>query len=123
VAIQLHGIGGYKAKKSMKKNVISILLAFLLYIVGVMKIIHWNAFWSNNEELRKRDYFRFIDKYREEIASYIPQYKQFPHMLEVLSIVLFCISGFISFSQKSTVLKVFGITAFLLAFWNLFSLM
>lgn len=107
----------------MKKNFILLLIAFFFFFLSIFKIIHWNLFWSNNEEVRKKDYFKFIEMYRDEVAKYIPQYKRFPHMLEVLSIIILCIAGIIFLRQKHITFKFLAVVAFILAFWNLFSLM
>ncbi len=107
----------------MKKNFILLAIAFFFFLLSIFKIIHWNLFWSNNEELRKRDYFKFIEKYRDEVANYIPQIKQFPLMLEVVSLLILCFAGVIFLRQKNIFFKILAITAFILAFWNLFSLM
>lgn len=107
----------------MKKNLILLVIAFFFFLLSIFKIIHWNLFWSNNEVLRKRDYFRFIESYRDEVADYMPQIKRFPHMLEVMSMLILCFAGIIFLKQRNIFYKILAITAFVLAFWNLFSLM
>jgi hypothetical protein len=107
----------------MKKSRLLIGLAFILYILGVLKIIHWNWYWNNNNEQRQQNYFKFIENYRESISKYIPAYKEYPYMLEIISVFIFCIAGYIFIKQKTLFFKILAISSFLLAFWNLFSLM
>jgi hypothetical protein len=107
----------------LKKKSFLIFIAISFLVISILKIVHWKMFWNNNKVIRQKDYFKFIELYRNEVAKYIPKFKQFPLMLEVVSLILLSIAGVILISQKNKLLKFLAIISFILAYWNLFSLM
>lgn len=103
---------------------LKILVAFMLYLIGISKIIDWFVFWEKNKELALKDYSQL----KEKFVSRFPIDLQFlfsksPEPATVISIIFFIISGIIFLKEHQTTFKVIAITAFLFAFWNLFSLM
>lgn len=107
----------------MQKKILLVTVAFILYIAGVLRIVHWLIYWEEHEAVRQKNYFEFIAGYREKISTYIPGSKNFTQFPELISIVFFSVSGYIFLKQKTLLFRILAISAFILAFWNLFSLM
>ncbi len=101
-----------------------ILIAFIFFILGIAKIIDWFIFCDQNRELKNTNYLIFIAKYDNKFPSWLrPLFNTRPELATVISVVLLSIAGIIFLKNKKVVYKVLAITSFVLAFWNLFSLM
>ena len=103
---------------------LKIIIAFVLYLVGIAKIIDWFIFWEENKEVALRDYAqlkeKFISRFPESLQ---PLFSKNPEPATVISIIFFLIAGIIFLKERKTVFTVIAITSFFFAFWSLFSLM
>jgi hypothetical protein len=101
-----------------------ILLAFMLYLIGISKIIDWFVYWENNKELALRDYGQLKLKFINRFPTLMqPLFSNNPEPATVICIIFFIVAGIIFLKEPKSVFKVFAITAFFFAFWNIFSLM
>jgi hypothetical protein len=101
-----------------------ILVAFVLYLIGISKIIDWFVFWENNKELALRDYGQLKLKFISRFPTLMqPLFSKNPEPATVICIIFFIVAGIIFLKDPKFIFKAFAITAFLFAFWNLFSLM
>lgn len=55
----------------MKKNLSIIIIAFILYFLGITKIIDWFIFCSHNRELKGTNYQIFITKYETKFPTWL----------------------------------------------------
>jgi hypothetical protein len=103
---------------------VKLIAAFLFYVLGLAKIIDWFVFSNQNRELKNRDYELFITKYENKFPNWLqPLFNTAPDLAAVISIVTFTIAGFIFINKKGTLYSILGVTSFIFAFLNLFSLM
>lgn len=101
-----------------------IIIAFVLYLIGISKIIDWFVFWENNQELALRNYGHLKLKFISRFPSLIqPLFSKHPEPATLICFIFFIIAGVVLLKEPKYVFKVFAITAFFFAFWNLFSLM
>lgn len=101
-----------------------IIVAYILYIVGIAKIIDWFIFWYNNESLALSNRPLFLENYVSRFPSFLKLLFSSKYELDALiSIIIFIIAGLIFINEPNKILKTLAVTAFLFAFWNLFSLM
>jgi hypothetical protein len=99
-----------------------ILIAFILLFIGLVYVVDWIIF-STQSENEKMPWEAFKIKY----------YKRFPEALQSLllsypvltyfSMFFFGIAGLIFINEKSKVYFILGIFSFVMAGWQLFSLM
>ena len=100
-------------------NRISLWLAFAFYVLGITMIIDWFIYWEYNynndfNELKVKYYARFPDLLQTILQS---------RLSAVFFILTFIYSGIIFIERKHIIYKILGITAFILAFLNLFAIM
>jgi hypothetical protein len=117
--VTLSGSSANFALKKIIMNRISLFLAFAFYILGMTMIIDWFIYWEYNynndfNELKVKYYDRFPDLLQTILQS---------RLSAVFFILTFIYSGIIFIKRKHIIYKILGITAFILAFWNLFSIM
>lgn len=106
----------------MKKKI----LAILLMLIGISDIIYWFVYWNLNEKLALSNFNEFKVNYINSLPSFIkPLYETKPPLSTILILVVFVLSGFLFWksSKSGKVFRVAAIVAFILAFWELFSLM
>jgi hypothetical protein len=103
---------------------IKLITAFLFYILGLAKIIDWFVFSSQNRALKNSNYDLFITKYENKFPSWLqPLFNTAPDLAAIISIATFTIAGLIFIREKGTIYSILGVTSFVFAFLNLFSLM
>lgn len=102
----------------------SVFIALIFYVTGVLHIIDWFVFWTNNQALAKSNYQLFKLKYIDHFPGYIqPLHKSNPEPATIILLILFAVSGFIFLKESSRVFKILSISSFLFISWLLFSLM
>lgn len=105
----------------MKKR---IYIAFTLYFIGLINIIDWYVFWYQNETLAKQDFKILKIKYIERFPDFLkPLYDNNPQPAAIIFVIILTIAGIIFIQEKKKIYTFFGITSFLFAFQNLFSIM
>lgn len=108
----------------MKKKIILLTLSSILFLLGVVKIIDWFVFCSQNRELKKNSYSLFISKYETKFPNWLqPFFNTRPDLAAIISVIFFIIAGAIFVNEKQMIFTIVGVISFILAFWNLFSLM
>lgn len=101
-----------------------IIIASMIYFVGIAKIIDWIIFWHNNKNLALSNRAEFLNKYVSRFPVALKSLiENKPETAAIISILFFAVAGWIFIKQESKVFKFIAVTAFLFAFWNLFSLM
>lgn len=104
----------------MKKAIIPTLFFF---ICGIAYMLDWIIFAEKNNDL--------YDGFPELKAKYVSRFPEALHLLfennpqpaAILAFIVFTVCGFVFFKNNTIIFKVLGVIAFLLAFWNLFSIM
>ena len=103
-----------------------LIFAILLLLIGISDIIYWFTYWNLNEKIALIDFTKFKKNYISTFPSFIrPLYETNPPISTVLLFIMFIISGIIllKFYKENILFKILSIIAFVLAFWELFSLM
>lgn len=105
----------------MKKR---ILLALLMFTIGLVKIIDWFIFWEKNKEIALRNFQELKIKFISRFPDFLkPLFIKNPEPATLISIVLFTMAGIIFLKEKNIFYRVLAIMSFIFGFWNLFSLM
>ena len=106
------------------KRILIIISAYLLYVIGLLKIIDWMIFWENNKKSAIEHHSEFINRYIEHLPHYLrPVFTTKPEMAAVISVIIFAIAGIILIKEKNIIHKIVGWSAFFFGFCNLFSIM
>jgi hypothetical protein len=104
----------------MKKSNI---LALVAYKIGILYMLDWLLFVEKNNDLVD-DFPTLKEKYIARFPDVIkPLLEANPQPAAILFTLLFCICGIVFIRNNNLVFKILGITSFLFAFWNLFSIM
>ena len=104
----------------MKKSNI---LALVAYKIGILYMLDWLLFVEKNNDLVD-DFPTLKEKYIARFPDVIkPLLETNPQPAAILFTLLFCCSGIVFIRNNNLVFKILGITSFLFAFWNLFSIM
>jgi hypothetical protein len=99
-------------------------VGFILYAIGMLDLFYWIYYWNSNEQIVVSNFKQFKLNYFESLPSIIrPLYQTRPQLSAILYGIFFVISGFIFLKTKNKFLKVLSITAFIFAFFELFSIM
>lgn len=100
------------------------LVAFFLFMLGSAKIIDWFVFCEKNRQLKSENYEAFKIRYVAHFPDWLkPLFNSRPEIAATISVALFVIAGFLFLKAESMFFRVLAIVSFLLAFWNLFSIM
>lgn len=103
---------------------IKLILAFVFFALGTTKIIDWFIFWEQNRKLALKNRNIFITKYIERFPDPLKSLFTSKFLFDTfLSILLFSVAGLIFLKEKKGLYTALAIISFILAFWNLFSLM
>lgn len=103
---------------------ISILLGIFLYILGLVKLIDWFIFWNRNKQIALTNYNLFKLNYFNHFPDILKPIIGLNHEIGTyLSLIIFVISGFLFHKESHRFWKILSISSFILAGWNLFSLM
>lgn len=100
-------------------NKLFLFLAFAFYIIGIIIIIDWIVFWQYNYG---GDFNELRAKYIAHFPSFLQNFFNSRYSA-LLFVFTFTAAGFIFLKQKYGGYKILAITSFILAFWNLFTLM
>lgn len=101
-----------------------LLFAFVLYAIGVAKIVDWILFWNSNKSLALNNRNLFLEKYYNRFPNFIQPIIASKYPLEeFIFLAIFIIAGIIFWRKKHLLFKIIAITAFLFAFWHLFSIL
>jgi hypothetical protein len=85
--------------------------------------LDWLLFVEKNNDLVD-DFPTLKEKYIARFPDVIkPLLETNPQPAAILFTLLFCCSGIVFIRNNNLVFKILGITSFLFAFWNLFSIM
>jgi hypothetical protein len=104
----------------MKKSNI---LALVAYKIGILYMLDWLLFVEKNNDLVD-DFPTLKERYIARFPDVIkPLLETNPQPAAILFTLLFCSSGIVFIRNNNLVFKILGITSFLFAFWNLFSIM
>jgi hypothetical protein len=99
------------------------ILALVAYKIGILYMLDWLLFVEKNNDLVD-DFPTLKEKYIARFPDVIkPLLETNPQPAALLFTLLFCASGLVFMRNNSNVYKIIGITSFLFAFWNLFSIM
>lgn len=99
-------------------------VGLLLYSIGLLDLFYWIYYWNSNEQMAMSNFKQFQLNYFESLPNIIrPLYQTKPQLSAIILCLFFSTAGVIFFKTKSKVLKVLAITAFILAFFELFSIM
>ena len=99
-------------------------VGLLFYSIGLLDLFYWIYYWNSNEQMAISNFKKFQLNYFESLPSFIrPLYQTKPQLSAIILGLFFSISGIIFFKSKNKVLKLLAITAFILALFELFSMM
>ena len=99
------------------------ILALVAYKIGILYMLDWLLFVDKNNNLVD-DFPTLKAKYIARFPDVIkPSLETNPQPAALLFTLLFCASGLVFMRNNNLVFKILGITSFLFAFWNLFSVM
>ena len=103
----------------MKKKII---LAFILLFLGLSREVDWIIFGTMKEN-KNLDYPAFKIKYIARLPSFLQPLYQKPIIIILILMIFFTVSGLLFINARKKIFFVLGILSFVLAFWQLFSLM
>ncbi len=104
----------------MKKRIV---LALITCIVGIIYILDWIIFAEQNVDLHD-DFPALKAKYVSRFPEFIkPLIESNPQPAAILFAILFALCGAVFIRENKVIFKVLAVTSFILAFWNLFSIM
>ena len=101
-----------------------LILAFTFYFLGLLKIVDWFLFCNTDNNFRTLKYNELKIKYISRFPDVMkPLFDSKPEIAAIISFFILSIAGYIFIKMKSKLYTGLGISAFLLAVWNLFSIM
>lgn len=104
----------------MKKTTI---LALIIYAFGIVYMLDWIIFATQNDALHD-DFPALKAKYVSRFPEFIkPMIESNPQPAAILFAILFALCGVVFIRENKVIFKVLAVTSFILAFWNLFSIM
>lgn len=98
------------------------IIAFVSLFLGLSDVVDWIVF-STDKKNENLDWQSFKTKYIQHLPSWLQPLYERPIIVTAILIAFFTFSGFVFVREKKKVFLVFGIVSFILAFWELFSLM
>lgn len=101
---------------------IRLVLAFLFLLAGLADITDWMLYCARNRE-KPFDFAVFKRKYVEHLPGFLKPLYQPPIIITGICFLFFVVAGLIFQKEQKKVFKILAIFSFLLAFWELFSLM
>jgi hypothetical protein len=99
-----------------------IIIALILLILGLTRVIDWVIF-STKKENESLSWEAFKIKYIEHLPVFLQPLYQKPIIITLILLVCFTIAGLLFIKVKKRIYFILGIISFVLAFWQLFSLM
>lgn len=99
------------------------ILALSLYALGLVYLLDWFLFVGNNDPLAD-DFVALKAKYVARFPEALqPMVENDPQPAAILFVLVFGFCGFLFVRKEHVGFRILGVTAFLLAFWNWFSIM
>jgi len=98
-----------------------IIIASILFVLGLTAVIDWIIF-TRIKEYENLNWQDFKIKYVEHLPEFLQPLYRNPVISTMILFVFFTIAG-ILFMKTKKILFFLGIISFVLAFWQLFSLM
>ena len=101
-----------------------IVLAITFYLLGLLKIVDWFIFCNTDNNFKTLKYSELKIKYISRFPNVIkPLFDSKPELAAIICFFILSIAGYIFMKMKSKFYIALGISAFLLAVWNLLSIM
>lgn len=101
-----------------------LIFAFAFYFLGLLKIVDWFLFCKADNNFKTLEYNELKTKYISRFPDVIkPLFNSKPEIATIICFFILGIAGYIFIKMKSRFYMLLGISAFLLAVWNLFSIM
>ena len=101
-----------------------LILVFTFYFLGLLKIIDWLLFCNSDNNFKTLKYNELKIKYISRFPDVMkPLFDSKPELASVISFFIIGIAGYIFIKMNSKFYIALGFSAFLLAVWNLFSIM
>ena len=98
-------------------------IASFFYIFGILYLLDWIIFVEKNDDLYD-DFPTMKAKYVARFPDILkPLIEVNPQPAAIIFTLLFCVCGLIFIRNNGINYKIIGMSSFLLAFWNLFSIM
>ena len=99
------------------------ILALFFYTSGILYMLDWIIFVKKNDDLYD-DLPTMKAKYVAEFPdAFKPLIETNPQPAAIIITILFSLCGIVLIRNKSATFKILGTTSFILAVWNLFSIM
>jgi hypothetical protein len=96
-------------------------IALLLFVVALLSIVDWVVFSVKNDSLKFNEIkAKYVERLPNSIQNY---YLENTGLVTLFFLLCFLISGYILIRENNKIFKTIGAISFLLAFWELFSLM
>jgi uncharacterized membrane protein len=99
-----------------------IILAIVLFFLALIQVVDWLIF-SIKDENQKLNVFQINAKYIQRFSEPLKSYFHNPAVSTLVCIILFGIVGLLFVNEKRKVFFILGIFSFVLAGWQLFTLM
>lgn len=101
-----------------------LILAYAFLLLGILKIIDWFIFCNTNNNFKTLKYSELKTKYISRFPGVIkPLFNSKPELAAIISVLILSIAGYIFIKMNSKFYMALGTLAFLLAVWNLVSIM
>ena len=114
-------MGSGNTNRSVK---LSVICAFLVYLLALLHILDWIFFCNRNKELALKDHYAFKQLYYDHFPDFMkPLLTPDSRIESFVMMLLLVISGFILLKGNRVINKIAGINALLFAAFYLFSLM
>lgn len=97
-------------------------LAFFLLLTGIASIVDWILFSANNKQ-KPFDFAALKLKYEAHLPAFLRPLFHPPIIITGIYFLFFVVAGLIFLKEQKKGFKILAIFSFLLAFWELFSLM
>ncbi len=105
------------------KNKTMVVVAFIAFFLGVWRMADWIIFVTQ-PEIKDLNFKDVVAKYDAHLPRWIlPLFEGRSYPITLICIVLFTGAGVVFILQKHIGFKILAIVSFILAFWQLFSLM
>ena len=99
-----------------------VILAFLLLLLGLACVTDWIIF-SSRKENESLEWYALKAKYVQHFPGFLQPLVQNAVLFTFICLLCFLIAGLILVKQKSKVYLAIAVFCFLMASWQLFSLM
>lgn len=103
---------------------IKLIIAYILYVLGLSKIIDWFIFCNQDNNFKNLKFDELKLKYVSRFPELLkPLFTSKPELAALISFFILGIAGYIFIKMKSRFYLILAISAFVFAIWNLFSIM